>query len=236
MPQASDDVITATDLKKSFKSRRGPVEAVRGVSINVQRGEIFGFLGPNGAGKTTTLRMLTTLLPIDSGTASVAGYDVARASRAGARPHRLRQPAGRHRSARHRPGEPAAAGPALRPGQERCPRAQRGTDGRARPARVRRPQGDDVLRRADPAPRHRPGHRPRPAGALPRRAHHRPRPAEPGEPLGAHPAPARARHDGLPHHALPRGGRRALRPARDHGPRQGRHRRHTPRAQAAGRG
>ena len=73
---ATDDVITTTDLKKSFRSRRGPVEAVRGVSINVQRGEIFGFLGPNGAGKTTTLRMLTTLLPIDEGSASVAGYDV----------------------------------------------------------------------------------------------------------------------------------------------------------------
>jgi ABC-2 type transport system ATP-binding protein len=53
------------------------VEAVRGVSIDVGRGEIFGFLGPNGAGKTTTLRMLTTLLPIDSGTATVAGFDVA---------------------------------------------------------------------------------------------------------------------------------------------------------------
>ncbi len=78
MPEATHDVIVATELKKSFKSRRGPVDAVRGVSITVQRGEIFGFLGPNGAGKTTTLRMLTTLLPIDSGTASVAGYDVAR--------------------------------------------------------------------------------------------------------------------------------------------------------------
>ncbi len=73
-----NDVITAIELKKSFRSRRGPVEAVRGVSINVQRGEIFGFLGPNGAGKTTTLRMLTTLLPIDAGSATVVGHDVAR--------------------------------------------------------------------------------------------------------------------------------------------------------------
>ncbi len=73
-----DNVITTRDLRKSFRSRRGPVEAVRGVSIEVRRGEIFGFLGPNGAGKTTTLRMLTTLLPIDSGTATVAGFDVAR--------------------------------------------------------------------------------------------------------------------------------------------------------------
>jgi ABC-2 type transport system ATP-binding protein len=56
----------------------GRISAVRGVSIDVTRGEVFGFLGPNGAGKTTTLRMLTTLLPIDSGTATVAGFDVAR--------------------------------------------------------------------------------------------------------------------------------------------------------------
>ena len=73
-----EPVISTTDLRKSFGTRHGAVEAVRGVSIDVQKGEIFGFLGPNGAGKTTTLRMLTTLLPIDSGTAIVAGVDVAR--------------------------------------------------------------------------------------------------------------------------------------------------------------
>ncbi len=74
-----EPIITTTGLRKSFRSKRGPVEAVRGVSIVVGRGEIFGFLGPNGAGKTTTLRMLTTLLPIDSGSATVAGLDVGRA-------------------------------------------------------------------------------------------------------------------------------------------------------------
>ncbi len=51
---------------------------MRGVSLQVARGEIVGFLGPNGAGKTTTLRMLTTLLPIDGGSATVAGLDVRR--------------------------------------------------------------------------------------------------------------------------------------------------------------
>jgi ABC-2 type transport system ATP-binding protein len=73
-----DNVITTRDLRKSFPAQGGQVEAVRGVSIDVARGEIFGFLGPNGAGKTTTLRMLTTLLPIDAGSATVAGLDVAR--------------------------------------------------------------------------------------------------------------------------------------------------------------
>src|ERR1700736_1488809 len=71
-------VITTEDLGKSFRGRKATVEAVKGVSFEVGRGEIFGFLGPNGAGKTTTLRMLTTLLPIDSGTASGAASAVAR--------------------------------------------------------------------------------------------------------------------------------------------------------------
>lgn len=73
-----DTVISTSDLRKSFRAKHGTIEAVRGVSIEVGRGEIFGFLGPNGAGKTTTLRMLTTLLPIDGGTATVAGVDVVR--------------------------------------------------------------------------------------------------------------------------------------------------------------
>ncbi len=73
-----DNVISTKDLRKSFKAKGGTVEAVRGVSIDVGAGETFGFLGPNGAGKTTTLRMLTTLLPIDAGSATVAGFDVAR--------------------------------------------------------------------------------------------------------------------------------------------------------------
>jgi ABC-2 type transport system ATP-binding protein len=73
-----DSIISTQDLRKSFRVGGGTIEAVRGVSFDVTRGEVFGFLGPNGAGKTTTLRMLTTLLPIDAGTATVAGFDVAR--------------------------------------------------------------------------------------------------------------------------------------------------------------
>jgi ABC-2 type transport system ATP-binding protein len=70
--------IATHELSKSFPSRTGSIEAVRGVTLQVGAGEIFGLLGPNGAGKTTTMRMLTTLLPIDAGTASVAGFDVSR--------------------------------------------------------------------------------------------------------------------------------------------------------------
>jgi ABC-2 type transport system ATP-binding protein len=75
---STDSIISTKRLQKTFRSRRGSVDAVKGVSIDVARGEIFGFLGPNGAGKTTTLRMVTTLLPIDGGSAVVAGFDVAR--------------------------------------------------------------------------------------------------------------------------------------------------------------
>jgi ABC-2 type transport system ATP-binding protein len=70
--------ITASELRKRFPAKGGAVEAVCGVSLEVARGEIVGFLGPNGAGKTTTMRMLTTLLPIDGGQATVAGLDVRR--------------------------------------------------------------------------------------------------------------------------------------------------------------
>src|SRR3989339_421240 len=54
----------------------GDIQAVRGVSFEVKKGEVLGFLGPNGAGKTTTMRMITGFLPPTSGTAIVSGYDV----------------------------------------------------------------------------------------------------------------------------------------------------------------
>jgi len=73
--------IEASGLRRIFRSRRGPVEAVAGVDLRVEAGEVFGFLGPNGAGKTTTLRMLATLLPPTGGAAAVAGCDLRRDAR-----------------------------------------------------------------------------------------------------------------------------------------------------------
>ena len=71
-------MIETQGLAKTFKTRKGIVEAVRGVDLVVDEGEIFGFLGPNGAGKTTTMRMLATLLPPTSGRAKICGYDLLR--------------------------------------------------------------------------------------------------------------------------------------------------------------
>jgi ABC-2 type transport system ATP-binding protein len=74
----ADRIIETTGLRRTFKGKGGEVEAVAGVDLRVDAGDIFGFLGPNGAGKTTTLRILATLLPPTAGTACVAGFDVAR--------------------------------------------------------------------------------------------------------------------------------------------------------------
>ncbi|MCD7059234.1 ATP-binding cassette domain-containing protein [Pelagibacterium xiamenense] len=77
MPTPSPDLIVrARGLKRVYKSRKALIEAVRGIDIDVRRGEIVGFLGPNGAGKTTTLKMLCTLLEPTGGEAQVAGCDL----------------------------------------------------------------------------------------------------------------------------------------------------------------
>jgi ABC-2 type transport system ATP-binding protein len=69
-------MITARAIARTFETKTGPVEAVRGIDLDVAAGEIVGLLGPNGAGKTTTMRMLTTLLWPTAGAASVAGHDL----------------------------------------------------------------------------------------------------------------------------------------------------------------
>jgi ABC-2 type transport system ATP-binding protein len=81
-------VIEVEGLTRRYRSRTGTfrrrtavVEALRGVSFEVERGELFGLLGPNGAGKTTMIKVLTTLLLPTSGSARVLGFDVRRQAR-----------------------------------------------------------------------------------------------------------------------------------------------------------
>src|SRR5690606_29101789 len=66
--------IRVSGLQKSY----GPVQVLRGVDFDVARGSVFALLGSNGAGKTTVVRIMSTLLKADAGTASVNGFDVAR--------------------------------------------------------------------------------------------------------------------------------------------------------------
>lgn len=73
----SQPVIDVRDLVRRFPSATGEILAVNGVSLQVSQGEVFGLLGANGAGKTTTLRMMLGLLRPTSGSACIAGYDVA---------------------------------------------------------------------------------------------------------------------------------------------------------------
>jgi len=61
---------------ENIVKRFGDFEAVKGISFEVQEGEIFGLLGPNGAGKSTLIRMMTTLIPITEGKAFIKGFDV----------------------------------------------------------------------------------------------------------------------------------------------------------------
>ena len=199
--------IEAEGLVRHF----GDVVAVDGVDLVVEEGEIFGFLGPNGAGKSTIVRMLTTLLKPTAGRARVAGYDVV-------------AEAGAVRRAIGVALQDAAIDP-LMTGRELV-RLQAvlhgisqvgGRRARRRAARARRPHGRrqpagrHLLRWHAAAARPRPLARARAVGAVPRRADHRPRPHQPHGALGGG-APAQRRgHHRVPHHAVPRGGRRARR-------------------------
>ena len=73
-----DSAIDVRDLRKTYRTplRRKRIEALRGVTFTVQRGQIFGFVGPNGAGKTTTIRTLMGLIKPTGGSATILGHAI----------------------------------------------------------------------------------------------------------------------------------------------------------------
>ena len=224
MSQAASAGIEVEGLVREFKN--GP-RAVDGIDLEVAPGEIYGFLGPNGAGKSTTVLMLTTLLPPTAGTARVAGHDILQGRAGRAVGDRRRAAGGRAGPAAHRPRPHAAGDHAAGRAEGAAARARRRADRARRADRSGRPQGRRLLGRHEAPPRPRAGARAQPARAVPRRADDRPRSLEPRRPVGRGRAPgARGRRDRLPHDAVPRGGRRAGRPGRDHRPRQDRRRGH----------
>ena len=121
---AADDrrhAIRVQGLEKSYDD----LHVLRGVDLDVARGSIVALLGSNGAGKTTVVKILSTLLRADAGSATVDGFDVAAAAGRGARgdqPHRAVR--GRRRDP-HRSGERGAGGAAAAPPRRRPDRRRR---------------------------------------------------------------------------------------------------------------
>ncbi len=78
IPDGEGDAIATAELSRRF----GDYLAVDRLNLRIRKGIVFGLLGPNGAGKSTIIKMLTTLLPPTSGSATVAGFDIVAKSRA----------------------------------------------------------------------------------------------------------------------------------------------------------
>ena len=223
----NDDAIVVEGLQKSY----GSVRALCGVDFAARTGSVLGLLGPNGAGKTTAVRILTTLLEPDAGSARVAGLDVVRDAAA------LRAQIGLA-------GQYAAVDENLT-GFENLEMVGRlyhlprsGREGaRERAARALRAHRGGQAARQDLLRRHAPAARPRgrarraPAGAVPRRADHGPGPALAAEHVGDDRGAHGGRHDRAADHPVPRRGRPPRRPDRGHRPRQRDRRGHGRRAQ-----
>ncbi len=199
----SDIAIGVHGLRKHF----GEVEALAGADFEVPQGTVFGLLGPNGAGKTTVIRVLSTILRPDEGSAEVLGYDVVREPEAVRRRIGLAGQYAAVDAEPHRSGEPRD-GRRARPDAPAGDQAARGRAAGSVPARRRgRPDPEDVLGRHAPAPGHRGLADEQAAGAVPRRADDRSRHHQPQRAVGDDPRARERRHHGAAYHAVPGGGR-----------------------------
>ena len=201
--RAMNAIVEVEGIARSF----GDTQALCGVDLSVPEGGVVALLGPNGAGKTTLVRILSTLLAPDAGTARVAGFDVVEQPMAVRRVHRPRRAVRRRRRDAHRPREPRDDRPAVAPRRSRSrpsapPRCSTGCRSptpptvRSRRIRAACAGASTSAPASSPSPR-----------APARRADHRPRPREPARAVGL-PARARERRRHHPaHDAVPRGGR-----------------------------
>ena len=224
----SDAAIEVTDLRKSFKD----VHALAGIDLEAPAGTVLGLLGPNGAGKTTAVRILTTLLPPDGGSARVAGLDVVTGRGRAALADRPGRPVRGGRREPDRAREPGDGRPALPPG----PRATRASERTScssastsptRPRRLAKTYSGGMRRRLDLAA----ALVARPPVHLPRRADDRARPAQPAVAVGDDRGARRRRDDRAADDAVPRRGRPPRRPDRGDRPRPGDRRGHVGRAE-----
>ena len=219
-------VIEAEGLVKIYRSRKHEVRALDGVDLEVPEGTVLGLLGPNGAGKTTTVRVLSTLLRADAGSARIAGLDIARDAQVSAEADRPLGPVRRGRREPHRPREPLDVRPPL-PARRRPrpssvhPSCSRRSTSTAAADRVTKTYSGGMRRRLDLAS----ALIGRPQLPLPRRADHR---ARPRSRLGMWEVirnQVRQGDDAAAHDPVSRGGRRAGRRDRsrrcrqDHRPR-----------------
>ena len=224
---STDAAIRVSGIEKSFKE----VHVLRGVDFDVARGSIFALLGSNGAGKTTVIRILSTLLKQDAGTANVHGFDVATQAQDVRESISLTGPVRRRRRDPHRTREPRAGRPPPPP-QE--PRQDRGRPARTlRADRGRQPEGRDLFGWNASQARHRDEPDRRPADHLPRRADDRPRPPGAHRGLADGEGARQRRHHGAAHDAVPRRGGAARRSDRDPPPGSHHRQRHPCRAEAA---
>ncbi len=218
---------------KGLVKRYGSTVALDGLDLAVPAGTVCGLLGPNGAGKTTAVRILSTLLRLEGGSARVAGLRRGAGGSRGALPDRPDGPEGRGRGRAHRAPEPRdvrAALPPVAAGRA----AARGRVARALRARRRGAQaGEAVLGRHAPPARPRGELHPRAAGAVPGRADDRAGPAQPQRGLGRGALVRRRRDDRAAHDALPRRGRPTRRPDLGDRPRARDRGRHAGRAEGA---
>ena len=229
-PIAAGPMIVASNLRKSFPVKSGAdVEAVKGIDLEVARGESFGFLGPNGAGKSSTMRMIACVSPRTGGELSILGLDpdldgVRIRGRLGCRPA-----AGQPRRRTDGAGEPDRLRPLLRYLPVGMPAAGGGAAGLRAIGREGRHQGRDAVRWDEAPADHRPVADQRSGAAAARRADHRARPAGSTCVVGQIVSAQASGRDAGRHHPLHGRGRAALRPAGGDGRRQDR------RARVAGR-